>query len=119
MKKNRIFAIVVLSILVFSLKTFTHPPAKIDLDFDNEEKILRIEVHHPVLLVRNHYVNKIEVYLNDDLIIVQDFHHQLTKKTQKAGYFIFEAEKGDVIKVKANCNKRGDRTASLVVREKE
>lgn len=119
MKKNRICAIVLLLILVFTLKTFAHPPSKIDLEFNNEEKILRIEVHHPVLLVRNHYINKIEVYLNDDLIIVQDFDHQLTKKTQKAGYFIFEAEKGDVIKVKANCNKHGDRTARLIVQEEK
>ncbi len=119
MKKNRIFAIVLLSMLVFSLKTFTHPPSKIDLDFNNEEKILKVEVHHPVLLVRDHYIKKIEVYLNDDLKIVQDFDRQLTKETQKAGYFIFEAKKGDVIKVKAICNKHGDKTVSLVVQKKE
>ena len=118
MNKNRIFVVVLLVLFAFSLKTYTHPPAKIDLDFSNEEKILRIEIHHPVLLVKNHYINKIEVYVNDDLKIVQDFDRQLTKKTQKAGYFIFEAEKGDVIKVKAICNKHGDRTASLVVQEK-
>jgi desulfoferrodoxin (superoxide reductase-like protein) len=119
MKKNRIFIVAVLTILVFSLRTYTHPPAKIDLDFNNEEKILKVEVHHPVLLIRNHYINKIEIYLNDDLKIVQDFDRQLTKKTQKAGYFIFEAQKGDVIKVKAICNKHGDKTATLVVQEKK
>ena len=32
---------------------------------------------------------------------------------------IKDPEKGDVIKVKANCNKHGDRSASLVVREKK
>jgi desulfoferrodoxin (superoxide reductase-like protein) len=119
MAKSRIFIFALLITLIFSLKTYTHPPTKIDMDFDNEEKILRVEVHHPVLFIRNHYINKIEVYLNDDLKIVQDFDHQLTKKTQKAGYFIFEAKKGDVIKVKAICNKHGDRTASLVVQEKK
>lgn len=119
MKKNRIFVIMLLSMLVFSLKIYTHPPTKIGLNFDNKEKILRVEVEHPVLFVRQHYIKKIEVYLNDDLIIVQDFNYQLAKKTQKAGYFIFEAENGDVIKVKANCNKHGDKTARLVVQEKE
>ena len=118
MNKNRVLVVVLLVLLAFSLKTYTHPPTKIDMGFDNEEKILRVEIHHPVLLVRNHYINKIEVYLNDDLIIVQDFKLQLTKKTQKAGYFIFEAKEGDVIKVKAICNKHGDRTSSLVVQKK-
>jgi desulfoferrodoxin (superoxide reductase-like protein) len=119
MKKNRIFIVVLLIVLVFSLRTYTHPPTKINLDFNNEEKILKVEIHHPVLFVRNHYIDKIEVYVNDDLKIVQEFDYQLTKKTQKAGYFIFEAEKGDVIKVKANCNKHGDRTARLVIQEEK
>ncbi len=118
MKKNRLFLFVLLTIFAFSLSVSSHPPTKIDLDFDNEEMILRVEVYHPVLFIRNHYIKKIEVYLNDDLKIVQDFDRQLTKKTQKAGYFIFEAKKGDVIKVKAICNKHGDRTASLVIQEK-
>lgn len=119
MYKNRIFVFILLAIFGISLKTYSHPPTKIDMNFDNEEKILRVEVHHPVLLPRNHYIKKIEVYLNDDLTIVQDFKYQLTKKIQKAGYFIFEAQKGDVIKVKAICNKHGDKTVSLVVQEKK
>jgi len=119
MKKNRMFIVVLLSMLVFSLKTYSHAPTKIDMDFNNDDKILKVEIHHPVLLPGNHYIKKIEVYLNDDLKIVQDFDHQITKKTQKAGYFIFEVKKGDVIKVKAICNKHGDKTASLVVQKKQ
>ena len=118
MNKSRIFLLVLLAILLVSLKTLSHAPTKIDMDFDNENKLLKIEVYHPVLLPGNHYINKIEVYVNDDLKIVQDFDRQLTKKTQKAGYFLFEAKKGDVIKVKAICSKHGDRTASLAVQEK-
>ena len=119
MKKNRIFAIALLSIFILSLKTYPHRPTRIDLDFNNEEKILKVEIRHPVVFIKNHYINKVEVYLNDDLKIVQDFDHQMTKKTQKAGYFIFEAQKGDVIKVKAVCNKHGDKTASLVIQKKQ
>lgn len=119
MFRNKIFVFVLLMILGLSLNIYSHAPTKIDMDFDNEEKILRVEVHHPVLFIRNHYINKTEVYLNDDLKIVQDFDRQLTKKTQKAGYFIFETQKGDVIKVKAICNKHGDKTATLVVQEKK
>lgn len=119
MKKNRISKIVFLSICLFSLKTYSHPPQKINLDFNNEEKILKIEVIHPVLSPENHYIKKIEVYLNDNLRIVQDFDHQITKEKQKAGYFIFEAKKGDVIKVKAICNKHGDKTEKLIVQKKK
>jgi desulfoferrodoxin (superoxide reductase-like protein) len=115
-KKNLNF--ILLIVLIVSLKGYSHAPTKIDLNFNNEDKILKVEVYHPVLSSGNHYIGKIEVYLNDNLIIVQEFKNQLTKKVQKAGYFIFEAKKDDVIKVKAFCNKHGDKTARLVVKEK-
>ncbi len=119
MNKSRIFILVLLIILFVSLKTLSHAPTRIDMDFDNENKLLKLEIYHPVLLPGNHYIKTIEVYLNDNLRIVQNFDRQMTKKTQKAGYFIFEAKKGDIIKVKAICSKHGDKTVSLVVREKK
>jgi len=119
MYKNKILVFVVIMIFGLSLNIYSHAPTKIDMNFNNEDKILKVEIHHPVLLPGNHYIKKIEVYLNDDLKIVQDFDRQITKKTQKAGYFIFEAKKGDVIKVKAICNKHGDKTESLIVQEKQ
>jgi desulfoferrodoxin (superoxide reductase-like protein) len=119
MSKNRIFILVLLAIPFISLKTLSHAPTKIDMDFDNQDKILKLEIYHPVLLPENHYIKKIEVYLNGNLKIVQDFDRQLTDKAQKAGYFIYEAQKGDVIKVKAICSKHGDKTVSLIVQEKK
>lgn len=119
MSKKIILIFILLMTLTITLNVYSHAPTKIDLNFDIEEMVLKAEVYHPVLLPGNHYIDKIEVYLNDVLIIVQEFDHQLTKETQKAGYFIFEAEKDDVIKVKAFCNKHGDKTARLVVKEKE
>jgi desulfoferrodoxin (superoxide reductase-like protein) len=119
MKKNRMLINFFLSVFLFSLKTYSHPPAKINLDFNNEEKILKVEVLHPVLSPENHYIKKIEVYLNDSLKIVQNFNRQITKDSQKALYFIFEAKKDDIIKVKGTCNKYGDKTVSLVVQEKK
>jgi desulfoferrodoxin (superoxide reductase-like protein) len=111
--------LVLFTILVFSLKIYSHSPTKIEMDFNIEDKILNVEVHHPVLAQKNHYIEKIEVYLNDKPIIVQNFDAQIEKKTQKAVYFIFEAKKDDIIKVKAFCNKHGDKTVSLVVQEKK
>jgi desulfoferrodoxin (superoxide reductase-like protein) len=119
-ERMNIKKILVLStILVFSLRIYSHAPTKIDMDFNIEDKILNVEVHHPVFTPKNHYINKMEVYLNDKLMIIQNFDAQIGKKTQKAIYFIFEAKKEDVIKVKAFCNKHGDKTASLVVQEKK
>ena len=119
MSKKIICIFVSLMVLTITLNVYSHAPTKIDIDFNNEDMVLKVEVFHPVPLPGNHYIDKIEVYLNDNLIIVQEFDRQLTNKVQKAGYFIFEAKKDDVIKVKAFCNKHGDKTAHLVVKEKE
>ena len=119
MSKKKILNFVLLAVLITSLKVYSHPPVKIDLNFNNEDMVLKVDVYHTVLLPGNHYIDKIEVYLNDNLIITQEFDRQLTKEVQKAGYFIFEAKKNDVIKVKASCNKHGDKTSRLVVKEKE
>jgi desulfoferrodoxin (superoxide reductase-like protein) len=119
MSKKTILIFVSLVTLITSLKVYSHAPAKIDLNFDNEDKVLKVEVHHPIFSSENHYIAKIEVYLNDNLIIIQEFKNQSTKRVQKAGYFIFEAKKDDIIKVKAFCNKNGDKTSHLVVTEKE
>ncbi len=110
--------LVLFTILVFSFRIYSHAPRKIDMDFNIEDKILNVEVHHPVLAQKNHYIEKIEVHLNDKLMIIQNFNAQIEKKTQKAVYFIFEAKKDDIIKVKAFCNKHGDKTVSLIVQEK-
>jgi desulfoferrodoxin (superoxide reductase-like protein) len=116
MNKSRIaISILLTSTLVFSLVSYAHPPTKIDINFNNEDKILKVEIYHPVLAPENHYIKGIEIYINDNLKIIQKFDRQLSKESQKAGYFLFEAKKGDVIKIKAYCNKHGDKTATLVV----
>jgi desulfoferrodoxin (superoxide reductase-like protein) len=115
MSKSRIAILILLTTLAFSFINYAHPPTKIDMNFNNEDKILKVEVHHPVLAPKNHYIKEIEIYINDNLKIIQKFDYQLSKESQKAGYFIFEAKKGDVIKIKAYCNKHGDKTATLVV----
>jgi desulfoferrodoxin (superoxide reductase-like protein) len=78
---------------------------------------LKAEVIHPVLSPENHYIKKIEIYLNDSLKITQDFNRQMTKESQKAVYLIFEAKEGDIIKIKAICSKYGNKTESLVVKK--
>ena len=65
------------------------------LDFDPALRLLTVEVDHSVTRPLTHYVKKIEVFLNDELIITQDIMQQLSETTQKVSYIIIDAASGD------------------------
>ena len=115
------FTITVLLCLIafVPLKIFGHPPSKVELNFDFQTKILNVKVSHSINDVGKHYINKIEVYLDDELMVVQNFKTQKDNKIQEALYFLNEAEAGNKIKVKAICNIFGSKTGEIVIKEQK
>lgn len=102
-----------------SVKTLAHTPNKVDLNFNLETKILNIKVRHSIDDVKKHYINKIEVYLNDELMVVQNFKTQKDNKIQEGVYFLNDATIGNKIKVKEICNIFGSKTGEIVVEEQK
>ena len=104
--------IVLIVSLFYSILVFAHPPTKIDISVN--ETVIGIIVTHPVPNPANHYINKIEVSLNEKKIIEQSFSLQ-TENTQKASYNIPELKKGDVVTVEADCNQYGELEQKITV----
>jgi desulfoferrodoxin (superoxide reductase-like protein) len=102
-----------------SFKAFGHPPATVELNFDLETKILNVKVSHSINDVEKHFINKIEVYLNDELMVVQNFKKQKDNKMQEALYFLNDATAGNKIKVKATCSIFGSKTGEIVIEEQK
>lgn len=96
-----------------------NPPTKVELNLDFETKILYVKVHHSVDNAKKHYINKIEVYLDDELMIIQNFKKQKDNKSQKATYLLFDAVVGSKIKVRAICSISGSKTGEIVVEEQK
>lgn len=113
MKKIFCFTLVIL--FLFTLNAFAHPPAAIDLEFDLENNILEASVDHRSGDNRDHYVEKVEVFLNDELIINQDFFLQFDNDQQKLLYLIPGAEEGDLIKLIAYCNQFGSLETEMLI----
>jgi len=109
----------ILFTFIISFKGLAHPPSNIELQFDNETKILQINVTHPVTDVKKHFINKIEVYLDDELMIIQNFKKQKDNKSQEATYLLFDAVVGSKIKVRAICSISGSKTGEIVVEEQK
>ena len=119
MKNFKTMLIITISFIILSPQLFAHPPGKIELTFNNETKILQVEIQHEVRDSEKHYVNKIEVFLNDELRIIQNFKKQVSKVAQKATFLMSEAEVENKIKVVAYCNIHGKRNKEIIVKPKK
>ncbi len=107
------------SILLFSMlltiPVFAHPPKGIELAFESETKVFRMNIAHVVDDPSRHYIEKVVVELNGEEIITQTFKTQTDKKTQEIMYVIVDAQEGDKIAVTAYCNISGKKTETLDV----
>lgn len=119
MKHFKPLLLIVSIFTIFSLELFSHSPEKLELNFDNSTKILLIEAQHKTTNPKKHYVKTIQVFLNDDLRITQNFKKQESKMAQNATFFLFDAKVGDKIKVKAECSIHGEKTKEIVIKETE
>ncbi len=96
-----------------------HPPSAIDLQFDEEQKVLTVEINHSVNNSAKHYINKVSVKLNRQPIIEQKFARQIDNKQQVAVYKIIDAEPGDTVEITAFCNVSGKIRQEIIVGEKK
>jgi desulfoferrodoxin (superoxide reductase-like protein) len=109
--------LICLFIIGSSITVFAHPPKDIAIEFNKETKTLKITVTHPVnpQTIKEHFIKDIKVYLNDEMVIQQTFKSQSSANTQDVSYTLIDAEKGNKIKVEAQCCIMGslDKTISI------
>jgi len=105
--------------LIFTSVGFAHMPSAVELELDNDTKVLTVHVTHPVSKLDKHYVEKVVVELNDKEIVTQTFRSQKDGEGQEAMYIIIDANVGDTIAVTGYCSVSGKKKASLTVEEME
>ena len=115
----RYWLMVVIMSLMFTGMGFAHPPTSVEMEFNNETKVLTVFVTHPVNKIDKHFVDKIVVELNDKEIITQTFRKQKDGEAQEAMYIIVDAKVGDTMAVTGYCNISGKKKTSLTVEEEE
>lgn len=87
---------------------YAHSPSSIDANYDDTKGILNVTVMHPVNNPNNHYVEKVEIVHNNNMMIEQNFNLQSNENSQKIIYMVPGVEKGDTISVEAYCNRAGE-----------
>jgi len=113
MRKILVFTVAVL--LLFTLSAAAHPPGEIEMSFDLENKMLEVTIPHGSQDNTDHFINSVNVYLNDNLHVEQAFIVQTDNEVQYLHYMLPGAKAGDTIRVTADCNKFGSGENEITV----
>ncbi len=109
-----ILVIIILSSIFSSVSVLAHSPSDMVLEYDFQEQKLNVTITHNTPTPNQHYIKKVEVWVNNDLKISQEYTSQPTLSTFTYQYNL-SAEDVDVIKVTATCSISGDITEELIV----
>ncbi|MHA1217585.1 MAG: hypothetical protein ACTSO5_02755 [Candidatus Heimdallarchaeaceae archaeon] len=107
-------ALILVTLLILATSIKANSPSSIDLSYDYDIKILDVKVFHSVADANTHYIETMEIYVNDVLNISQGFTNQNTTSYLEVSFSI-SVDYGDTIKVTAICNIAGSITDQTVV----
>lgn len=104
-------------IFIFSLvwNVQAHAPKKVTLSFDKETGTLTADIVHKVKDVNDHYIAEITIWVNDQEVMKTDYNSQTSADDELAEFKLENIKAGDVIKLKARCNKMGSKSETLTV----
>jgi hypothetical protein len=118
-KKNRRIIFFIVSIvtvfMVISLIPHgggAHPPKEVLLSYDLEAKVLSVTVTH-TRFSAGHYIDKIEIMKNGTSVASHSYTNQPSETFSHT--YTLDAARGDVINVKATCNKFGSASGKITV----
>jgi hypothetical protein len=111
--------IIVILILIFglifqSLSVLAHNPSNMDLVYNFENQKLNVTITHNTPTPNQHFIEKVEVWVNDVLKLTRDYTSQPTTSTFTYTYDL-SAKDSDKIEVKATCSISGDITEEISV----
>ncbi len=96
--------------------TIAHSPNSMSLNYATQSNALTVIINHSVNDNTTHYINLVEIWVNDQLNISQGYTSQPTTNEFTYMYSITTAN-GDEIKVTATCNIGGSITRIITAGE--
>ncbi len=108
--------LVMIAFLAVSAMAIAHPAADINASYSAQDKTLAISFDHKVSDPTEHFIQGVEVRLNDKMIISQV---NTAQDSSTGGSFIYRIpnlRKNDVLKITLICNKTGKKSASMILK---
>ncbi len=110
------YVFLILCVLVLSRVSWSHPAQSVKAEYDSVKKELRVIAEHTVQKPNDHYINKIEVFVDGEIVITQTFKSQKDGLAQDVLYTLFDVKSGSKIKVSTVCNKSGIKSTEIIVK---
>ncbi|UCB58443.1 MAG: hypothetical protein JSV67_07530 [Thermoplasmatales archaeon] len=113
-KINFIVSIVLLfGMIIFSTQVLANPPDEINLKYNFSTQNLDVEIIHPTLDSNSHYIYKVDIKVNGNLYLSEQYTNQPSNTFIYS--YIIEAEPGDEISVSAFCSLYGSLTETITI----
>lgn len=109
-------AIIAFVLICVFITTMAHPPKKIVLNADPKNKTLKINIAHPVKDTEAHYIERVIITLNGQVLEEKKYSKQSTAGNEMILMTIDEMKAGDKIEVECVCNKSGKKKEAIEVK---
>lgn len=114
--KYLVICMLLVSTIGFTIPVLAHPPLDMELNYSLDKSEITVTITHETPAPSVHYVNKVDIELNDVIIISEDYTSQPTNDVFTYVYTV-DADVGDLITVTAYCNIQGSITRSITVND--
>lgn len=109
-RKKRVFAgiILFLSFLLMASTGAAHPPSSLDLRYEPAGRLLVVAFKHLVQDGQSHFVKEVKIHINGKEFADVELYVQSGKDGGQVSVSLPEVRQGDLVSVKATCNKFGE-----------
>jgi hypothetical protein len=112
--KSFIIATLTISLILISSGAYANPPDDMILEYDSTTSTLEVTITHPTLDPNTHYIYKVDISVNGELYLSEEYTSQPTSDIFTYSYIVI-ANANDEISVTAICNLFGSITRTLTV----
>jgi hypothetical protein len=116
MQKIKIYSATILLIFLVCSHVLAHAPREVSLSYGDDDEVVVIEIVHSSGDPARHYVDRVDVFLNDEQI-GSESPEATNDPIITVPLSEFGIESGDIIAVRVYCNRGGDLYAQITVGE--
>ena len=109
-----IIGMLLISTLAMATTTLAHPPQDMTLEYDLNTSTLNVTIRHESPAPTVHYIEKVDIKLNDVLYDSFDYTSQPTNDVFTYSYTVTGVI-GDIIEVTSFCNIQGSVTRTITI----
>jgi len=99
--------LILIFVFLITCSCYAHPPSGIEASYGKDINALKADIIHPVRNPKNHYIDKIEVSYNGDIVSNETFTSQTNNNIQSINIKSLDLKPGDEIIIEAKCNMYG------------